>query len=290
MDHRKEGVFQELAIVKKMLIGNDYTNARDKLLNLLSRFPNLEKIFEMIIVCEILSSADLEFPDCGTDWYWILQVPPLASESDIQSAYLKFTSLLEPLKNDFPGAASALKLIRDAFSVLSNAEKRTLFDSKRAVNLCISNYMDLKENVNVLDELVTEMEEKDVDEELEVECTQEEPTFVVGQVWAIYDEENMPQKYARINAIDKYLFGLHITLKPALESADERRWCKVGLPAVCGFFELQEDEMMVTELEIFSHVVFQLASPVAYRVEICPKKNEVWAIYKDWKPSKWLFS
>lgn len=48
MDHGNGGVLQELAIIKEKLIRHKYTNARDKLVDMQVRFPNLDKISEMM--------------------------------------------------------------------------------------------------------------------------------------------------------------------------------------------------------------------------------------------------
>lgn len=113
-------------------------------------------------------------------------------------------------------------------------------------------------------------------------------SFVVGQIWAAYDEEKMPLRYARINSINRFPFSLHISwLRPAPRSPDERRWLKVGLPVACGNFELERNEAMTTEVKMFSHIVSCLATSPPDPIDILPKENEIWAIYKDWTPRKW---
>ncbi|XP_059645282.1 uncharacterized protein LOC132286882 [Cornus florida] len=130
----------EIEIVKKMIRRNDYVGARDKLLKVQHHFPALvNNISEMICVCDILCTADFnnKLSDYGTDWYQVLQVNPTARETQIQHQYRRITALLQqpPINNCFPGTASALKIIQDAFSVLSHPEKRPLFDLERATSL-----------------------------------------------------------------------------------------------------------------------------------------------------------
>ena len=111
--------------------------------------------------------------------------------------------------------------------------------------------------------------------------------FAVGQVWAAYDDEEMPRKYARINRIYKSPFRLHISwLIPEPASAHEGRWCEVGLPVVCGFFNVDGKETVVTEPRTFSHMVSCFASPNE-KLQIYPQNGDIWAIYKDWKPFEW---
>nr|DAD30415.1 TPA_asm: hypothetical protein HUJ06_009266 [Nelumbo nucifera] len=58
-------------------------------------------------------------------------LPPSANDSDVKAQYQKLVTLLQPIKNKFTGTELALGLIKDAFSVLSDQEKRSAFNSKR---------------------------------------------------------------------------------------------------------------------------------------------------------------
>jgi len=115
-----------------MIASSDYVKARDKLIEVRHRFSAFDNISGMITLSDILCSAGFGFLSSGIDWYWVLQLMPTTSESDIQSQYRKFTQLLEPMKNNFPGTKRALDIMQDAFCVLSNPEKRPAYDSKRA--------------------------------------------------------------------------------------------------------------------------------------------------------------
>ncbi|KAJ4947957.1 hypothetical protein NE237_005555 [Protea cynaroides] len=112
--------------------------------------------------------------------------------------------------------------------------------------------------------------------------------FSVGQVWAVYDQESMPRRYCRICGFTMLPFQLRFTyLKPIPGSADEEKWCAVGLPVACGAFKLEMDKMIVGGASKFSHVVSRVATVTDQPVEIYPQKGEVWAIYMDWKPFDW---
>ncbi|KAK9271631.1 hypothetical protein L1049_001994 [Liquidambar formosana] len=387
MDYSMVEALQEIQIVKRMIASSDYVGARVKLLEVRCHFPALRDISAMITVCDILGSAGFGFLGYGTDWYRVLQVMPAVNESDINFQYRKFTTLLEPIKNNFPGTTSALEIVQDAFSVLSNPEKRSVFDSKRAASLGAYEYVNWQETHDVdlgqghflsehfiqkkdispetivrtkdtgssedipaeriIDVGAGVLREREVkpeeistltrvtrgihvlDEQREEICAQEASNmispvnfdcssqklfwslnsmtgksydrdfydfddirkaevFAVGQVWAAYDEEGMPRSYAWINNIDKLPFRLNISwLKPAPVMAHEKRWCEVGLPTACGFFDLDRTRATVTEPAIFSHMISRFAGPTNKQVEIYPKKHEIWAIYKDWKPFEW---
>ncbi|ONK72138.1 uncharacterized protein A4U43_C04F16150 [Asparagus officinalis] len=118
------------AIKQKMRAG-DYTAARTLILEALKVFPTLDRASEMLTVCEILCSAEMELPGSGIDWYWVLQLFASATPDAIKAQYQKIASQLNLIKNDFPGTEFALEFAADAFSVLSDPIKRAAFDSKR---------------------------------------------------------------------------------------------------------------------------------------------------------------
>ena len=68
----------------------------------------------------------------GKDYYKILGVPRAANESEIKRAYKKMALKYFPDKNTSPGAEEEsreeFKDIAEAYGVLSNKEKREIFD------------------------------------------------------------------------------------------------------------------------------------------------------------------
>ncbi|CAI7432501.1 BAD_collapsed_G0042820.mRNA.1.CDS.1 [Saccharomyces cerevisiae] len=73
------------------------------------------------IALEILSKDKHEF-------YEILKVDRKATDSEIKKAYRKLAIKLHPDKNSHPKAGEAFKVINRAFEVLSNEEKRSIYD------------------------------------------------------------------------------------------------------------------------------------------------------------------
>lgn len=279
MNYKKVEALLEIEIVKDMTRSGNYAGARAKLLEVKRFIPDFDDISEMINVCDILYSAGFRFLGCGSDWYWVLRVEPDASQSTIHYQYKKFTTLLEPIRNSFPGTKSALEIVQDAFLVLSDPEKRLEFDMKRAASL--RDYGSMNVNTVASKNCYGDFYNFDNNRKAEV--------FYVGQVWAAYDEENMPRNYAWINSIDSSTFKVLVYwLEPAPLMACERRWCEVGLPVACGYFDIDKThQTIVTSPAIFSHMSYQYASPNE-KIEIYPQKHEIWAIYKDWKPSEWI--
>ncbi|KAF9175340.1 hypothetical protein BGX21_002924 [Mortierella sp. AD011] len=64
----------------------------------------------------------------GGDFYKVLGVKKDATDSEIKKAYRKLALLMHPDKNGAPGADEAFKIVSKAFSVLSDPQKRAIFD------------------------------------------------------------------------------------------------------------------------------------------------------------------
>lgn len=61
-------------------------------------------------------------------FYDILNVERSSSDVDIKKAYRKLAIKLHPDKNPYPKAHEAFKLINRAFEVLSDSQKRQIYD------------------------------------------------------------------------------------------------------------------------------------------------------------------
>ncbi|CAK9301830.1 unnamed protein product [Gordionus sp. m RMFG-2023] len=62
------------------------------------------------------------------DYYEILGISRDASEADIKKSYKKLALQFHPDKNKAPGSAEAFKAIGNAFTTLSDPQKRKLYD------------------------------------------------------------------------------------------------------------------------------------------------------------------
>lgn len=62
------------------------------------------------------------------DYYAILDIEPPSSDSEIRKAYRKLALIMHPDKNGAPGADEAFKLVSKAFQVLSDPDKKRIFD------------------------------------------------------------------------------------------------------------------------------------------------------------------
>jgi len=96
-----------------------------------SAFLKVSRLFFGIPLLE----NSLPFPS-----HFLRLTAPLQSYSNaiVKSCYQSLHTLLQPIKTKFPGTELALKLVEDAFSMLSNCEKRSAYDLKR--NACREDY------------------------------------------------------------------------------------------------------------------------------------------------------
>ncbi|KAF8575210.1 DnaJ-domain-containing protein [Ramaria rubella] len=63
-----------------------------------------------------------------TDYYEILELEKSCEEADVKKAYRKLALQLHPDKNGAPGADEAFKMVSKAFQILSDPQKRAVFD------------------------------------------------------------------------------------------------------------------------------------------------------------------
>ncbi|KEP52770.1 endoplasmic reticulum protein [Rhizoctonia solani 123E] len=66
---------------------------------------------------------------CGaTAYYEVLAIEKTADENEVKKAYRKLALQLHPDKNNAPGADEAFKIVSKAFTILSDPQKRTVYD------------------------------------------------------------------------------------------------------------------------------------------------------------------
>ncbi|CAK7336821.1 unnamed protein product [Dovyalis caffra] len=134
MNQAKLQAIREKELAEQMIFGNDYVGTREHLLKSHQLFPAINNVDAMLTLCEILSAASIELPGCGIDYYWVLQVMPSASSSEISCRYQRLVTLLQSIEKKFPCIELALKLLKDALIVLGDQKKRSEFDLKRGMS------------------------------------------------------------------------------------------------------------------------------------------------------------
>ncbi|KAM0950299.1 putative DnaJ domain, Chaperone J-domain superfamily [Dioscorea sansibarensis] len=232
----------------------------------------------MLIVCEILCSSKIELPGCGIDYYWLLRLFPSVESSVIEERYHKLVSLLKPIKQLFPGTNMALEFLDNAYAILSDPVERAAFDAKRnGTYYCdekggaVPLLEDSHQKSNCIADQIDYYDFRNI---------RKPGLFSVGQVWVVYDKENRPRRYARIDNIHSGFLMQVTWLKPCPASLFEKLWCNSGLPVACGQYNIDTIETTLNGHMMFSHILSNYKPKQS--LEVYPQKFEVWAIYKDW--------
>ncbi|VAH47264.1 unnamed protein product [Triticum turgidum subsp. durum] len=112
--------------------------------------PSLEGISQMASTLEVHLAAESKI-DGESDWYRILSLPAFADEEDVKKQYRKLALQLHPDKNKSVGAEEAFKLISEAWSVLSDTSRKTIYDQKRSDHSVVNyEYLRMYLNHNLL--------------------------------------------------------------------------------------------------------------------------------------------
>lgn len=109
--------------------------------------------------------------------------------------------------------------------------------------------------------------------------------FEIGQVWALYsDEDGLPKYYGKIKNIELLpKHKLHILwLRVGSTPNDMIQWTDKKMLVTCGKFKLTKSKPSpYTNTASFSHEV-RVKENVKDEYVILPRKGEVWALYKNW--------
>lgn len=110
----------------------------------------------------------------------------------------------------------------------------------------------------------------------------EESCIAANQFWACYDDvDGMPRFYAKIKKVHSPGFKIHINwLEPDPDDPDQIDWAE-QFPVGCGKFRLGNPEVIRSHLT-FSHQVFCDKHIGKGPFMIYPRKDETWALFKDW--------
>ena len=87
---------------------------------------------KILAVADVLIAADCRVHDTHLDYYGILQIRRSESENRraIRSQFKKLAALLNPNVNKFAFSEEAFNLVRESWSVLSDPDKKTQYDTE----------------------------------------------------------------------------------------------------------------------------------------------------------------
>ncbi|KAH7420953.1 hypothetical protein KP509_13G032100 [Ceratopteris richardii] len=148
-------------------------------------------------------------------------------------------------------------------------------------------------------------EEEEEDEETEEEEEEEAEKYVVpdpefhdfdahrqekdikaGQMWASYDDiDGLPRFYFRVKevlSLDPFRVSIS-WLELQNMTADQYALKKLGFWPTCGTGFKSKGGQVLDSLNMFSHILNWEKGPKG-QVMIYPKKGDIWALYRNWKP------
>ncbi|KAL2495910.1 Chaperone DnaJ-domain superfamily protein [Forsythia ovata] len=123
-----------LTIAEKLLSKRDLMGSKSFATRARDSDQTLLPADQILAVADTLLSGDRRIGNNLQDWYSILQVSPHQGRDSelVAPQYRRLALLLNPHKNKFPFADQAFRLVLDAWTVLSNPSKKSLFDKELA--------------------------------------------------------------------------------------------------------------------------------------------------------------
>ncbi|XVF66296.1 hypothetical protein PTKIN_Ptkin10aG0023900 [Pterospermum kingtungense] len=107
--------------------------------------------------------------------------------------------------------------------------------------------------------------------------------FFVGQLWALYgDEDGLPKYYGEIKKIESNpVFRIHVTWLLPCPSKGTIQWYDKNMPTCCGRFRTKKGSQAYSSTDSFSHKLKAVPNGKD-EYTILPRKGEIWALYRNW--------
>ncbi|KAL2317631.1 hypothetical protein Fmac_031507 [Flemingia macrophylla] len=120
-----------LGIAEKLLQTRDLMGSREFAILAQETEPLLEGSDQILAIVDVLLAAEKRVNNHHPDWYAVLQVDRRSVDLDlIKKHYRRLALLLHPDKSRFPFADHAFKLVADAWSLLSDPLRKSVYDKE----------------------------------------------------------------------------------------------------------------------------------------------------------------
>ncbi|XP_047973630.1 uncharacterized protein LOC125216063 [Salvia hispanica] len=130
MECNRDEALRAKSIAEGKLENKDFAGARKFALKAQTLYPGLDGISQILTTLDVYVSAENKISG-EIDWYGVLGVTPSADEETLKRHYRKLALSLHPDKNKAVGADGAFKLISEAWSLLSDKNKRLQYNQRR---------------------------------------------------------------------------------------------------------------------------------------------------------------
>ncbi|MCE3051919.1 hypothetical protein HAX54_051190 [Datura stramonium] len=129
MECNKDDALRAKEIAERKFLAKDFLGAKKFALKAQNLNPGLEGISQMLATLGVHIAAESKVNGEG-NFYGILGVSPKADDEAIRKQYRKLALMLHPDKNKSIGAEAAFKHVSEAWSLLSDKNKKTVYDTK----------------------------------------------------------------------------------------------------------------------------------------------------------------
>ncbi len=129
MDCNKDEAFRAKEIAERKLMQKDYSGAKKFALKAQSLFPGIDGVAQMLTTIDVYISAENKV-NGEIDWYGILGVNAFTDDEMVKKQYRKLALALHPDKNRTVGGDGAFKLVSEAWSLLSDKDRRSAYNQK----------------------------------------------------------------------------------------------------------------------------------------------------------------
>ncbi|XP_055831572.1 uncharacterized protein LOC129900584 [Solanum dulcamara] len=122
-----------LSIAEKLLTNRDLVGSKSFVTRARESDPTIAPATDQILgIVDTLNAGDKRINNHHFDYYSILQIPHNQTQNVdfIAEQYRRFALLLNPQNNSFPFSDQAFRLVVDAFSVLSNPMRKSMYDKE----------------------------------------------------------------------------------------------------------------------------------------------------------------
>lgn len=136
MECNKDEAVRAKGIAENKLLERDTAGAKKFALKAHSLFPELDGLSQFLEIIDVYVAHEKKINGV-TDYYGVFGVDPFTDEEVLKKQYKRLALSLHPDKNKSAGADGAFQIISQAWSVLSDKDKRSEYDMK--VNVRSSN-------------------------------------------------------------------------------------------------------------------------------------------------------
>ncbi|KAM6594673.1 hypothetical protein CsatA_002376 [Cannabis sativa] len=147
MECNREAALKAKELAEKKFEEQDFSGAKRFAIKAQSLNPELDGISQMISTLDVYISAEKKTNE-DVDCYRVLGVDSLADVTTIRNRFKKLALVIHPSKNKSVGADGAFKILYEAWRLLSDKDRRILYDQKRNLRCKSENGLDQRTSVS----------------------------------------------------------------------------------------------------------------------------------------------